>query len=303
MHDLESPNALWDDRITNHMMRTGITCRWGQDLQGKLRGPHRHNGIEIVFCEQGEGTYYVGGRNHSLSPGVILIFPADLPHFMNVNNRYERWVLCFEPTTFNITRDITDVLTSSGGPLNGCGKLPKYYTTNSREQTRFKRIFEEIRAEARNNAKNSGQYIRLLIEQLALLVSRYDTDDYSFSERNSEHFQVRPLSPIHYIMGFIDEHFAKDLSVELLADVFNYTPGHIWRLFRDGLGLSPTQYINERRLLQATTYLRTTHHPISLVAEKVGYRHASYFTQLFRNRTGYTPREYRSVYSPESVGK
>lgn len=295
MHAAYDLASEWDQRISTQVTHRGVLCTWGQDLKGKVRAPHRHFGIEIVYCERGEGKYYVGGQDHALLPGVILIFPANLPHFMRVNNRFERWKLCFHPKSLADNDSLINTFVPQSTAFNSTMIPPGYYQVQSEERKRFRRVFQEITAEVRANESNGQQFIQLLLAQLAILVNRNASVDFESVERNGHTVTTKS---VQQMLQYIDDHFADDLTVDRLADVFHYTPGHIWRLFKDEIGLSPVEYINERRLSEAKTYLLTTDKSISAIAHEIGFRHASYFSQVFRKQSGLTPREYRAAQFP-----
>ena len=48
------------------------------------------------------------------------------------------------------------------------------------------------------------------------------------------------------------------------------------------------------RIDRAAQMLREGTYSISEIAQNVGYDNFSYFSRLFKDRTGYTPKEYRN---------
>lgn len=68
---------------------------------------------------------------------------------------------------------------------------------------------------------------------------------------------------------------------------------HALRVFKQYYGTTPLEYINRMRLERAKYYLRETSLPLSRVAEEAGILNAAYFSRLFTERVGETPRDYR----------
>jgi AraC-like DNA-binding protein len=69
--------------------------------------------------------------------------------------------------------------------------------------------------------------------------------------------------------------------------------GYFFELFKKTTGLSPVQYINHFRLSRAKDDLRHTQLSITEIAEKHHFASVHYFSRLFHQLSGQTPREYR----------
>lgn len=65
------------------------------------------------------------------------------------------------------------------------------------------------------------------------------------------------------------------------------------RIFREQVGMSAYEYLQEMRLERGRNLLLETDLQIQLIADRVGYRNAGDFTRAFRRHFGVTPRQYR----------
>ena len=65
------------------------------------------------------------------------------------------------------------------------------------------------------------------------------------------------------------------------------------RIFRDQVGMSAYEYLQQLRLERGRALLRDTDLQVQLIADRVGYRNAGDFTRAFRRHFGVTPRQYR----------
>ena len=92
---------------------------------------------------------------------------------------------------------------------------------------------------------------------------------------------------------YIREHLAEDLSLSILAGLFNLSPGYFHRLFTQYFGKTPNRYILDCRIAAAKTGLLTGDYSLSELAADCGFSSQSYFTYKFREATGKTPMEYR----------
>jgi AraC-like DNA-binding protein len=116
--------------------------------------------------------------------------------------------------------------------------------------------------------------------------------------------QTRPgATGLEEICRFIDRHYARPLTVRMLARRANLSPFHFIRAFRTATQQTPHQYVRMKRIERAKELLVTTPLPITEVCDRVGFHSLGSFSSLFRRLTGETPAAYRrqrrkSVYIP-----
>lgn len=100
-------------------------------------------------------------------------------------------------------------------------------------------------------------------------------------------------SPVDQAASFIHEHIEQNLSCVQIAQAVHLNPSHLTRLFKREKGIALNEYIMQEKMRVASSLLKVTSIPVSLVAVKVGYTNFSYFSQVFRKHMGLTPMEYR----------
>ena len=71
------------------------------------------------------------------------------------------------------------------------------------------------------------------------------------------------------------------------------------RRFQAATGFQPKDYVQVIRVEEAKQLLETTNASVAEVAEQVGYEDLSYFSKLFRRRTGLSPSEHRLKFGRE----
>ena len=97
-----------------------------------------------------------------------------------------------------------------------------------------------------------------------------------------------------HLRDFIDRHYARPLTVDLLAARCGLSAFHFIRAFRTAFGTTPHQYVRDRRLGRAKELLVTTALPVTEICDQVGFQSLGSFSSLFRRLTGETPAEYRA---------
>ena len=69
------------------------------------------------------------------------------------------------------------------------------------------------------------------------------------------------------------------------------------KYFKNTMGTSFSEYLNEYRLTMASRLLVSSDSSILDIAAEVGYENLSYFNRTFKKRFEMTPREYRKKYA------
>lgn len=100
------------------------------------------------------------------------------------------------------------------------------------------------------------------------------------------------------VITYVSEHFTK-ASVEDTARAVRLSPGHLSRVFRDEMGMSPKDFLTRVRLEAAKCLLRETREKVAVIAAMVGLYDAPHLARLFKNFDGCTPREYRLSDRPD----
>ena len=94
-------------------------------------------------------------------------------------------------------------------------------------------------------------------------------------------------------LNYIANHYAEDISLESLAKSGNVGKSECLRCFKASLQTTPYKYLMEYRLSKAADLLKTTDLPIGVISENVGFHQVSHFGKCFKEKTGYSPKDYR----------
>ena len=95
------------------------------------------------------------------------------------------------------------------------------------------------------------------------------------------------------MIAFLQTHFREKLTLNQVAQAASVSRNTCLSCFRRVLGLSPMEYLTQRRLEYALHLLLTSDLPVAQVAEACGFGDASYFGKRFRKQMGLTPSQYR----------
>ncbi|WAA09182.1 AraC family transcriptional regulator [Fervidibacillus albus] len=109
--------------------------------------------------------------------------------------------------------------------------------------------------------------------------------------RTSQH--DNKLQLITESLDYIHHHYTEELSINELASLFGLNRRKFSYLFSQVTGLSPIQYLTAFRIARAKELLEQSNHPISKIAEAVGYQDSFYFSRVFKKQEGVSPLDFR----------
>lgn len=112
--------------------------------------------------------------------------------------------------------------------------------------------------------------------------------------------QLAERRPLRDLQAWIADHPDEDLCVDALAARVAMSPRHFARVFREEVGTTPAQYVEESRLEVARRLLETTDDAIDEVARRAGFGTTETMQRAFRRRVNVTPRDYRSHFARTS---
>ncbi len=96
-------------------------------------------------------------------------------------------------------------------------------------------------------------------------------------------------------LDYIYDHLHTKITVPVLAEHVGIHPSYLSRLFKAETGLSITEYIQNKKIDTAKNMLIYSDYSPSQIANVLSFPSQSYFTELFRKKTGLTPTRFRTL--------
>jgi AraC-like DNA-binding protein len=100
-------------------------------------------------------------------------------------------------------------------------------------------------------------------------------------------------SRLSYVIKFIREQLHLPLTIDALSKKACMSQSHFFRSFKNELGISPIDFINNERINLAKDLLEHSLKSISDICYACGFNNLSYFNKVFKKATLFTPSEYR----------
>jgi AraC family transcriptional regulator, transcriptional activator of pobA len=99
---------------------------------------------------------------------------------------------------------------------------------------------------------------------------------------------------VYQFNQLVDKYHAQMHQVKEYAEIMGESPVQLNRAIKSVSGKTASDLIIERLILEAKRLLLFSDLSNKEVAFKLNYEDPSYFTRIFRRKTGFTPTEFRS---------
>lgn len=222
---------------------------------------HKHQCCELV--------YYINGRGSTIIEGNKYIFGKNTFSFMPANTRHDR--------RFNEETDIISIAFLHNLPIDiEAGLYPDddekiySYLIEMKQEFLHKKSHYQLRLNA------------IIVEILVELDRRINIHKISKEENN-----------FNYIKNYIDVHYNEKINLDNMAQLSFYSYHRFRHKFKEFTGLSPNQYIINKRIQGAVEMLKSTDKSISEIAMDCGFSTTAQFCLLFKKHVLKTPTEYR----------
>ena len=157
------------------------------------------------------------------------------------------------------------------------------YTADEGTSYMFRRIIEIYESKSENPIAKNAALSGLVSYLLSQFFIGFDASQGSEKERFSS------------VLKYIESNLSQKITNDDLCRLVYLNKIYFSNLFAKLFGVSPKQYVQQKRMMTAATMLVTTNKPIKEIAEEVGYYDDAYFNRSFTRFTHMTPREYRRM--------
>lgn len=103
----------------------------------------------------------------------------------------------------------------------------------------------------------------------------------------------KSLEKLKIILSYIEKNYQRQITIEETAGLCFYSKSYFMRFFKEAVGITFVEYLNNYRLDIAAKKLKETEENILNIAIDCGFENLSYFNRRFKGRFGVTPGRYR----------
>ncbi|MBR0397035.1 MAG: AraC family transcriptional regulator [Eubacterium sp.] len=96
------------------------------------------------------------------------------------------------------------------------------------------------------------------------------------------------------MIDFIHQNYMQSITINEIAESSNISKSECFRCFSTLSEMTPMEYLNNYRLMQACKLLLNTNDSMTDICFQTGFNNTSYFAKKFKTQYGMTPKEYRT---------
>ncbi len=211
--------------------------------------------------------------------GDIAIIPADVSHRCNWNTSVQFMVLAIEP----------ELLKQVGIDWVNCDRIELIPQFMTGQDVLIQGIFSTLKAELETGGFGGALLVDSLKTALAIhLLRNYCTT----VPKLSSHADGLSSVKLTLVTDYINTHLHEELKLTEIAAIAQMSPYHFLRLFKQSMGVTPHQYILQRRIDKAKYLLQLSDLSIANIALRVGFCDQSHLTRYFKRILGLTPKQF-----------
>ena len=229
-------------------------------------------GFLLYYICGGQLTIRYQGTTVVAKPGQIAFLDLSLPHEYYATECAEFFYL--HPDGVNSRQLWETVCREQGSFVFDCPCVAEIKT----------RITEIVHACRDDHLPNEVRLSEMIYSSLtACLTGRTEEGSPLLDE----------ASPIATAVQYIQKNYRENLTLETVSRHVNLSKYYFIRLFKQVCGCTPHEFLILTRLNRAKHLLITTDLPVAHIAQEVGYRNLATFSNMFSERVGLTPTQFR----------
>ena len=98
-------------------------------------------------------------------------------------------------------------------------------------------------------------------------------------------------------IAYIKQNLSKKMDMNKLADIACMSRASFYKKFREAMGETPAQFIQNERIKKACVMLRNSSLSVTGVCYDCGFENLSHFITSFKSQTGKTPRAFQLAHA------
>lgn len=260
------------------------TSKYEGDWQSIL---HSHPFSELFYVVDGHGTFIAEGSEFPVSKNDMVIINPHVQHTeKSLHTKPLDYIaLGIEGLTFSFE----DIATAQDGlsMQTASGAVYKYNMQSANVYAYLNITLEEISSKKDNYETVCQNLLEIL------LICMLRNDHLSIVPRDQKLLNRECAQ----IKNYLDANYAEDISLDTLAALTHMNKYYLAHAFAKYTGLSPINYLLQKRIQEAKSLLESTTCSIAEISNILGFSSQSYFSQAFKKATGKTPVQYRSEYT------
>jgi len=253
-----------------------------RNISASPEEPHQHDHETLIIGSEGSIEHFVDFRSSITEAPLVSFVARGKVHRVipiPVQGKCDMWVLRFKSefiadTIFNlytVYHDEANLGLQKGSCFN-----------------RLVTVCDMIDREMQQISPDLS-IVRHLLSALFIMIE---------SERkkmagNDDKVSANQNETFKNFLKILEENFRRPLGVEFYAEKMFMSSRNLNLICQGIMNQSVSEIIDTRKLTEAKNLLASTDKSISAIGFELGYNEKSYFSNVFKKKSGYTPSEFR----------
>ena len=253
---------------------------------------HMHPFTEIFFITSGQGTFQIGNEVVSVKESDLILINPNCSHT-------ERSVSSSDPLEYIVLALNNLAIATSPSNLDDDTKdtLNAYKILNfDKKKSEILYNLNTLIRELEERNLNYELACKSILTLFLIQVMRNTSSDIFITE-NFKKVNIECMK----IKNYIDSHYSENITLDFLSNLTYVNKFHLVHLFTKEMGISPINYLINKRIDESKNLLSTTNYSIRDISSIVGFSNSSYFSQMFKKITGISPKDFRSSNSKNQI--
>jgi len=242
----------------------------------KDRYDHWHEKMEICMMVDGRCDFEISGRTYSAKKGdIVVIKSGEIHSFKQRYGDCTIYVCLFEPMfLYNLRVDTGNIH----------HHIKAEDMKNLSIDQKIWECFETLYSEKNMDQKCSELIFKANILHIYGLLLR------NFEKKGEEYKKdISKLISFQRILEYISSNYTENISLETVAEKFNYNPVYLSGMFRTRMGVNFKYYLDNIRISKAIELLFNTEMSVTEISYACGYENIRTFNNVFKRITGIVP--------------
>jgi AraC-like DNA-binding protein len=259
-----------------------------RDYPHKTELPHKHKYYEMCFFTGGSGEHEIDFVSRPIvAPSIHFLRPGQV-HLIRRGDDYKGYLVIFSEEFYNLRFQNLEIIPGyplvtrlEDGPILKLGK---------NQFDEFFQLVKNIEKELETKDADSEEIIVSYLKIFFLKLRQ------NFSKLvNAQNQPVGTMqSKVYEFNQLVDKYYGQINQVREYAEIMGESPVQLNRIIKSVTGKTASDLIIERLILEAKRLLLFSDLSNKEVAFKLNYEDPSYFTRIFRRKTGFTPSAFRA---------
>ena len=281
---IDSKKILSDDQLINIRKHTRF-----------IEFPaHKHNYIEFNYVYKGKLTEIIHNKKITLEKGEIIFLNKDIIHSIEKSSNDDIIInFIIKPEFFDFILNLSEsdniifsfLLKSIYLNKNNKGE---YLYFKVSDEKGIQEILEKIIIEIYEPNIMSSTTIKLLVGLLIVELIKKPNNIEVYSEDNYDNLIMIE------VLKYIDKNYTNATLFEI-AKTLKQPHYKISKLVKKQTNMTFKELLQEKRLNKAKQLLNETDISVVEIIYFVGYENLTYFYKIFKEKYGYTPKNYKSI--------